>query len=325
VNEAHLSLDELAELAEGLLARRKASAAQAHLDTCDACRARADALDHTTAALRELSPVTMPADVVARLDRALAGAAQAPPGETMVPDLGAVRRRRRAAVSWPYAAAASVVAIAVIAVGVTTIGRHHPESAGSSASTAEAPLVSTSAPSQPLVQQESGQTYTPTSLAALAPQLLSATADSAAGSGAGGVGSPSVLAPGAPAPQNGVRLGPSTTAQTAPKAAGALPGATGAQEFATTNRVPAPLRHYADSRAALLACAAYITDTPHASPLAVDFARWSNPSAHLHNAPSVIFVFADPDDVHLLDVYVVAPTCNSSSLRDFTEVRRPGS
>ena len=114
MSDAHVTFDELAELAEGTLARRRAAEVRTHLGECEECTARAATLDATGAALRSLGPVTMPADVVARLDRALADA-DAAGGETVVPDLGAVRRKRRVIASWPYAAAASVAVIAAIA------------------------------------------------------------------------------------------------------------------------------------------------------------------------------------------------------------------
>jgi hypothetical protein len=311
--DEHLSFDELTELAEGLLARRKESTARAHLASCDECSARADALERTTTALGDLGPLTMPADVVARLDRALASAAQEAPGDTVVPDLGAVRRRRLAAIPMPYAAAASVVVVAIVGVGIATLGhRHHGSAASDTAASAIAtPLVSTSAPHQ-LIQEESGQTYTPKSLTALVPTLVS-PALAAAGSQA---------APELPAPSTRTESHGAAGTATAPKQLNAVvPPST----FGATNAVPPSLRRYAESTTALSACAAYITDTPGAAPLAVDFARWSDPATHVHKAPSLILVFADPDDSTILDVYVVAPACDASSLRDFTAIPRDGS
>ena len=321
MSDAHVTFDELAELAEGTLARRRAAEVRTHLGECEECTARAATLDATGAALRSLGPVTMPADVVARLDRALADA-DAAGGETVVPDLGAVRRKRRVIASWPYAAAASVAVIAAIAVGVAVTNGGNDHRSSGAATAADAPLVATSAPHE-VIESETGQTYTADSLATLAPQLLGMSNDaarSAAGSstGAGGSGAPSLAAPPRP-----LGAAPAATAPSdEPRAKSAAPGAEGfsTQQLSSTGSVPAPLRRYANSRSALLACAAYITDTPNAAPLAVDYARWTNPKAHLHRAPSLILVFEDPDDAAILDVYVVAPACDSASLRDFTEV-----
>ncbi|HVY08912.1 MAG TPA: hypothetical protein VHB18_02050 [Mycobacteriales bacterium] len=318
----HLSFDELAELAEGLLARRRAAAVQAHLAECEECAERAAMLERSTETLRGLGPITMPEDVAARLDRALASA-DAAGGETVVPDLGSVRRRRLAALSWPYAAAAAVVAVAAVGIGFAVTGNHHDKgsAAASNATSALAPLVSTAAPSTPLVQAETGRTYTPDTLRALAPELLGPTADATGQSSGGLTHAPSGGAPLVPGAEPSVNSG-SGSAKTAPPPA-ALPGTT-AEQFARRNPVPAALERYAHSRQALLHCAAYITDTPGAQPLAVDYARWSDPKNHLHKVPSLILVFADPDDAQILDVYVVAPACDSASLRNFTEIEKGG-
>jgi hypothetical protein len=303
VSEQHLSLDELAELAEGLLARRRSRAAHEHLATCETCRDHAEAISATTAALREVGPVTMPAEVVARLDRVLASASDAPAGETVVPDLSAVRQRRLPNVNWSYAAAAAVVVIAGVSIAVAaTGGRHHP--ATEAATQLPRPLVATTAP-RSIVQLETGRTYQPSSLSQLVPGLLGTPTDStAAGLGASGLAEPAPSAAGA----HGT-AGPKRYATNLPSEA--------PQNSATGGVVPAPLRRYADSRPTLLACAALITDTHGAQPLAVDFARWSNPTAHVKPVPALVMVFADPQDSDKLDVYVVAPACNDGSLLDY--------
>ena len=75
----HFTLDELAELDMGLLdrallTRRRAREATSHVADCEECSARADALRKTQESLRDLGPVQMPAEVAARLDRALSNA-----------------------------------------------------------------------------------------------------------------------------------------------------------------------------------------------------------------------------------------------------------
>jgi anti-sigma factor RsiW len=321
VSTEHLSFDELAELAEGLLARRRAAAVRAHLAACAECAERAAMLERSTATLRGLRPVTMPEDVAARLDLALANA-DAAGGETVVPDLGSVRRRRLSSLSWPYAAAAAVVAVAAVGIGFAVTGNHHDKgsAAASNATSALAPLVSTAAPSTPLVQAETGRTYTPDTLRALAPELLGPTADVTGRTSGGLARGPAGGAPLVPGAEPSVNSGSGSAKSAPPRAA--LPGTT--EQFATHNPVPTALERYANSRRALLHCAAYITDTPGAQPLAVDYARWSDPKNHLHKVPSLILVFADPDDAQLLDVYVVAPACDSASLRTFTEIEKGG-
>ncbi|MFH9349314.1 anti-sigma factor family protein [Kitasatospora sp. NPDC017646] len=74
---AHPSVDELADLAEGLVESAEAARAlHRHLDGCTECRATADALTEVRALLGADEPEPMPADVAARLDAALAEAAR---------------------------------------------------------------------------------------------------------------------------------------------------------------------------------------------------------------------------------------------------------
>ncbi|MER7755975.1 hypothetical protein [Kitasatospora sp. NPDC097643] len=72
----HPSVDELADLAEGLVESADAAAAlHRHLDGCAECRATVDALGEVRALLGAVETPPMPADVAARLDAALAAAA----------------------------------------------------------------------------------------------------------------------------------------------------------------------------------------------------------------------------------------------------------
>jgi hypothetical protein len=311
VSAGHLSFDELAELAEGLLARKAARAAQEHLATCDECTARAAQVQQTTAMLRDLGPVAMPMDIAARLDRALASAGDEPAGDTVVPDLSAVRRRRTPP-RWTMAAAAAVVLIAAVSTVLATHGGHDNTPNNALANNAVAPLVATSA-QHPPVTEESGRTYTPNTLAALAPGLVTGGLSS---TGTGGAGVPV-----APSPQLPTSSGTPVhkNSATAPSfAAGSTirSGPEDSQELLAA-QVPGPLQHYADSQPALLKCAAFITDTPGAAPLAVDYAHWTNPTSHVRRVPALVLVFADPQDSSEIDVYVVAAACDDSSLLDF--------
>lgn len=72
MTDEHLSLDELAELDEGLLSSDRISAIRAHVHGCDSCRAKADAITTARSALSDLPPVAMPEDIRARIDEALA-------------------------------------------------------------------------------------------------------------------------------------------------------------------------------------------------------------------------------------------------------------
>jgi hypothetical protein len=92
----HPRAELLAEHAEGLLAEAEASRVTAHLEDCASCRATLAALGDVTGALRALVPAPMPGDVVARVDAALAAAAQevgAGSAATVTPFVAPPRRR----------------------------------------------------------------------------------------------------------------------------------------------------------------------------------------------------------------------------------------
>jgi len=265
----------------------------------------------------------MPADVADRLERALANA-DTTTGEDVVPDLGAERARRFGGIPpWAYGAAAAVVVLGAIGIA---IGTTHGHKSGTSTS-AEAPLVPTTDSSadrqQAVRQQETGRTYTPDSIAELASGLVSgspATDTLAAGTpefahsqGAGAAGAGGGVAATQP------RAAKSTNAATQPGTGTAPAPANAAPPSVTTAgaSIPKSLRRLADSRTALLQCAAFISDTPNASPIAVDFGRWTNSKAGIHRVPSVIFVFNDLADPHSIDVFVVGAACDDTSLLDY--------
>ncbi|MFH8380020.1 hypothetical protein ACH4E7_03620 [Kitasatospora sp. NPDC018058] len=76
--DAHPSVEELADLTEGLVEPAEAAEAlRRHLDGCAECRETADALAEVQTLLGAVEPEPMPADVAARLDAALAEAARA--------------------------------------------------------------------------------------------------------------------------------------------------------------------------------------------------------------------------------------------------------
>ncbi|HWC35545.1 MAG TPA: hypothetical protein VG650_12055 [Mycobacteriales bacterium] len=315
----HLSLDELAELDAGLVARRNAAAAERHLDECEECTARITAIRRTTERLNELGPVAMPDDVAARLNRALRDAT-ATSTDDVVPDLGEVRARRLGGISpWAYAAAAAVVVLGGAGIAIGTL--HHHKSHTDAAVALAPPLVATHEPraAVPLTQQESGRTYTPTTIQNLATRLVTGSSHSDAlgtANAPGAVSAPSVGTPGeasggaAARPQQGFA---------ATKNA-ASPGPALAPAPAA---IPASLQPLAGSRQALLRCAAFISDTPNAAPLAVDFGRWTNAAAHIRRVPAVIFVFADATDSTSVDVFVVGAACDSNSLLDYQVLPKP--
>jgi len=114
----HLSMDEIADLDEGLLTDERAAAAHAHLAGCVECSERASVLEASNTALRDLGPVAMPDDVAARIDAALAAEAAAPAPKpdaagnvTVMPDPSAIPRQRFRLPTAPAAAAAAVIVL----------------------------------------------------------------------------------------------------------------------------------------------------------------------------------------------------------------------
>jgi hypothetical protein len=85
--------------------------------------------------------------------------------------------------------------------------------------------------------------------------------------------------------------------------------------------IPKILQPLASSRAKILKCAATLTGTKNAVPLAVDFGTWSDPSHGYNRSPSAIFVFkaANPAKVA---VWVIPPTCDGS-FEVFANVEAP--
>lgn len=76
----HPSVEELADLAEGLVEPAEAARTlRRHLDGCAECRETAEALAEVRTLLGAVEPEPMPADVMARLDAALAEAARTAP------------------------------------------------------------------------------------------------------------------------------------------------------------------------------------------------------------------------------------------------------
>ncbi|HLK00313.1 MAG TPA: hypothetical protein VKU39_10455 [Streptosporangiaceae bacterium] len=125
----HLDADRLATFRAGLLGRRRARRAAAHLASCESCTDLDAQLASLTSVLAAVGPaVTTPPDVAARLDAALAAAAAESPAVHRVRG-GHARPARRgltlSRLSWrvaaPVAAAVAVMGAAV-GFGVSQIG-----------------------------------------------------------------------------------------------------------------------------------------------------------------------------------------------------------
>ncbi len=295
----HLSADTLADLQEGLLDADGEAAARRHLEACAGCRADLAALTDLPARLAaagDTGPV--PELVAARLDRALAAAAEDTTGSAataaartvtpLAPDSGPVRGMRLL-----QAAAAIVLVLGVGALGVSaltdggngdagssTAGRAA-DSAGGSGAAAEAATVA------PITA--SGRDWTAPAIRADASALVTGT-----------VGRTYALydrQAAKSAELDGATPDPAASAPAQRDLASAAGGA---------DRLADP--------AALRACVANIADGDASlQPLAVDLARWQG-------QPAAVLVFPTPDDPASLDVYVVAPDCPTGLFLDFERV-----
>jgi hypothetical protein len=159
----HLSLDELAELEEGIAA--DADTLGAHLAGCATCRRRAGQLHASRALLSALPPDPMPAAVAARIDAALA--AEPAPARTFTPggDIVPLRGRR----AWwrgPNLAAAAA-GVAVLALGAALfVGHTGGNSTGTSAAKTTHPdRAAVGGVSSGLKQWQTGYNYTKTTQA----------------------------------------------------------------------------------------------------------------------------------------------------------------
>jgi hypothetical protein len=290
VTDEHLSLDELAELDEGLLTPERASAVRAHLDDCAQCHAAAAAITSTRSMLAGLPAEPMPDAVKARIDQALSDASPQSTA-TVVPQLETYRRRR---FGLPTAAATSAAAAIVLVIGAIVVAAvHHPhsgENAGAAAPGAGA--FSTAVPQQPkdYKRTSTGIDYTPALLLSDIPGLVATV-------------------PG---------FGPART-PAASSPAGITPQASGTTDGSLEKQpVPKVLQPLYNSHAKLLACAARLSSIPNAVPLAIDFGRWTN--GDFHSAPSIILILRDPNP-EVVDVYVTGPTCSGNAeIRTLTKV-----
>jgi hypothetical protein len=145
---AHPSVDELADLREGLLPVADEERVRAHLEGCDDCAAGVAAVDEVATALRGAAgPVAMPQSVARAIDEALRKESAARSGRTAQPTLPervAVadrprqpRRWVKPAFGWLAGAAAAVVIVGGIGAGLRDIGSSSDDNAGGAADGAE--------------------------------------------------------------------------------------------------------------------------------------------------------------------------------------------
>ena len=127
MNAQHLTTDELADAAEGLLDPARAAFAESHLAGCPDCHAQSDALRAVTATLQAEPPWSMPEAVAHRLNDVVAAQqVQRADASVMGSGLESVGSRRRATLGtfgedlekarprWALGALAAAVVAAVV-------------------------------------------------------------------------------------------------------------------------------------------------------------------------------------------------------------------
>lgn len=197
MNGAHPDIETLADAAEGLLDPDLAARVGAHTADCATCADQLAAIEDVRTMLRELPDVPMPADVAQRLEAVLAEARdESSPATgqlrsaTVLP-MDARRRRSRGAIFTVIgSAAASVVVLVAVVVGLHGLGNDtKPTVSG-----ANVPARGTGQ-EMPAVTY-SGRDYTQANLATALPELLAPSAAMTAGrlSGATTFAAPSATA-----------------------------------------------------------------------------------------------------------------------------------
>jgi len=270
----HLDLDVLADVEEELVSPREAMEARAHLEGCGECRARLAQLRTTRALLTALPQDPMPDDVAARLDAALAAAADT--SNTIVP----LNRRPRFWNTPAIAGVAAAVAILVLvgAVVVGNVSRHHPSTSSSAAGAgaAKAPA----GPAGTVKEWSTGTNYSSLSIiAARVPALVLGVPPATTALGG--------AAPAAPSASPSTSAAPDSVTQKS-----------------TTGFTQNDLRAFP---AAVVACGRILAGDVATTPVAVDFARFAG-------KPAVIVVLPAVDHPETqLDVWVVRSTCSASA------------
>ena len=271
--DAHLDLDTLAELDEGLTGGADAAAAESHLTACRPCREQQARLRSTRALLAALPGEPMPPDVAGAVHDALA---RAPLSGTVLPlgDPTAARRRRWR--SRPTLAGLAATAAVVALVAAVAVGALH-SSSKDNPPALDAPVAGSAAGAgqQGIPITASGRHYTAANAHRLVQQIAgSATEASGTGSAAA---APSVGAGTKAAP-----AGPDTVAP--------------------------DLQPLYTSQQALLTCVAALTAGGRpVLPLTVDFATFSDKAKKIHRAPALVVVLPGP--AGRADGWIVGPDC----------------
>jgi hypothetical protein len=308
MTEQHVPVERLAAYAAGDVDATAAVEVEAHVALCADCRSDVDAVRRATAALAGLPPVTMPADVAARVDAAVAEADRAtgPVGDVLPMTS---RKRSRPSFAGIAAAAACLALVGAITVPLVSGGGGGSAERGARDLAAGAPerAVETK-------QVSSGLNYTSKTVATTLARAAGAPTDAVLSFRTSG--SPVAAQPNsAPRADAGSSSPESEASGGQPAAAVPPPPAAGL----------GALRQDAGRLGACLASlAASQPNGLGTTPLLVDFARFNGDPALVVVFPTVSRGAVTPDRV---DVWIVGPRCGLRSGDDdvlvFERTARP--
>jgi anti-sigma factor RsiW len=313
MTEQHVPVERLAAYAAGDLDAAAALDVEAHVLLCADCRADVEAVQRAATALASVESVTMPADVAARIDAALAAETPVTPGVPTAPAgnvLPMVSKKRRPSFAGIAAVAAGVALLGAISVPLLTGGgdKGTPTASGARDATHTRRL-------------ESGLTYAENGIdATLTRALRGVTAAPLLADSAGEAAGPSAM----PTPAStGVSRTSGKGATSAPAAVVAGAGAPGAAFSLKTLQTDA---------GRLAACVTALAGTQETAegkvPLLVDFARYRTTEGVTE---AVVVVFPTERKGVLrtdkVDVVVAGPRCGVTAGEDdllqFARIDRP--
>ena len=285
----HVDPDVLADLQEGLLDGPAGDAATAHLAGCATCRSDLAALDEVRDLLAETPDVgPLPAELVDRLDVALAGAAAEPAlsvASTTVVPLRAPETKGPRGMRVLQMAAVLVLILAGGALGVSALlnaGGGGSNDGATSSSEAGGDAAGDAAGPDTFPVTATGRDWTPEALQEAAPGLAS----------------------GALAPTAVGQLASPPAADDDSKSSGNEPERSRALADAPAGRLA--------GGPALAECATELAGAPVA-PVAVDLASYEG-------QPAAVLLLPTPDDPSTVDVYVVKPECPPGEFLYFARV-----
>lgn len=312
---AHLGLDALGDLDEGLLSPADAESARAHLAGCARCQDDHAALASVHELLADEREIPMPDDVAQRIFGALAALPPLTEADRPAPEpVGATVTtlpQRREPKPWLKPLLISLTAaagIALVTAGIINL----PSSSGSTAASAGAAGTSAAAATTqpPVTLTDTGRAYTSTALGPQGLALLpgqATAANSVAGAAATTAAAAATTGGAAPVATGAAAAASATSAGSSPAAGGSAEATAAAP--ALTPDVLASLRQPGPAQTCLESY-----EPSSGAPLAIDIGTFNG-------KPAIVGVFQDPNNSGRLQVVAAGPP--GCSLYQLSLVSKP--